>query len=129
VRKQQLSPNQLPNNQVAGSPPPRAALTPSPPWHYAGGALAVEFSNDPGVAADTHPTGVELDASRAGHSVALFADSPFTARNDEHLDPARYRCREFIVYVGGFDCGRTSQVLTSANVRKSRVWKLLRQHE
>jgi acetoacetate decarboxylase len=74
-----------------------AALIPPPPWHYAGDALAVEFWNDPDVAADTLPTGIELDAIRAGHSVALFLDWQFTAQDNEYLDPARYQCREFIV--------------------------------
>jgi hypothetical protein len=82
---------------VPRSPLGAAALTPAPPWHYAGDVLAVEFWNDPDVAADTLPKGVELDAGRAGHSVALFADWQFTAQNDEYLDPARYQCREFIV--------------------------------
>lgn len=50
----------------------------------------------PDVAADTLPNGIELDARRAGHSVALFADWQFTAQNDEYL-AARNQCREFIV--------------------------------
>jgi Acetoacetate decarboxylase (ADC) len=79
------------------SPLGAAALIPPPPWHYAGDVLAVEFWNDPDVAADTLPEGVELDARRAGHSVALFADWQFTAQNDEHLNPARYQCREFFI--------------------------------
>jgi hypothetical protein len=81
---------------VPRSPLGVAALVPPPPWHYAGDVLAVEFWNDPDLAADTLPDGVELDARRAGHSVALFADGQFTAQNDEYLDPARYQCREFI---------------------------------
>jgi hypothetical protein len=84
---------------VPRSPLGAAALIPPPPWHYAGDVLAVEFWNDPDVAADTLPEGVELDARRAGRSVALFADWQFTAQNDEYLDPARYQCREFIVLV------------------------------
>src|SRR5229473_1222907 len=73
---------------VPRSPLGAAALTPPPPWHYAGDALAVEFWNDPDVSADILPKGVELDARRGGHSVALFVDCQFTARNDEYLDPA-----------------------------------------
>jgi acetoacetate decarboxylase len=82
---------------VPRSPLGTAALTPPPPWHYAGDALAVEFWNDPDVSADILPKGIELDPRRGGHSVALFADCQFTARNDEYLDPARYQCREFLV--------------------------------
>jgi acetoacetate decarboxylase len=72
-----------------------AALVPSPPWHFAGDVLAVEFWNDPDVSVDILPTGVEPD--NTGHSVALFADYQFTAQNDEYLDPARYQCRQFTV--------------------------------
>jgi hypothetical protein len=81
------------------SPLGAAALVPSPPWHFAGDALAVEFWNDPDISAHNLPTGVELDQKCAGHSVALFTDYQFTAQNDEHLDPARYQCRAFSVLV------------------------------
>ncbi|GLR83593.1 acetoacetate decarboxylase family protein [Bradyrhizobium iriomotense] len=74
-----------------------AALAPPPPWHFAGDVLAVEFWNDQDAAAESLPGGIELDPSRAGRSVALFADFQFTAQADEYLDPARYQCREFIV--------------------------------
>src|ERR1700758_2227668 len=74
-----------------------AALVPSPPWHFAGDVLAVEFWNDPDVSVHTLPTGVELDRKCPGHSVALFTDYQFTAQNNEHLDPARYQCRGFSV--------------------------------
>src|ERR1700754_2713815 len=74
-----------------------AALVPSPPWHFAGDVLAVEFWNDPDVSVHALPTGVELDKKCPGHSVALFTDYQFTARNDEHLDPARYQSRGFSV--------------------------------
>src|SRR5260370_41479578 len=72
-----------------------AALVPSPPWHFAGDVLAVEFWNDPDVSVHILPTGVELDKKHPGHSVALFADYQLTARNDEDLDPARNQCRQF----------------------------------
>jgi hypothetical protein len=74
-----------------------AALVPSPPWHFAGDVLAVEFWNDPDISVDSLPTGVELDKEYPGHSVALFTDYQFTAQNDEYLDPARYQCRGFSV--------------------------------
>lgn len=71
-----------------------AALVPSPPWHFAGDVLAVEFWNDSDVSVHTLPTGIELDMKGPGHSVALFTYQ-FTAQNDEYLDPARYQCRRF----------------------------------
>jgi len=74
-----------------------AALTPPPPWHFAGDVLAVEFWSDPELSADTLPRGVELDGKDNGHAVALFLDYQFTARGDEYLDPARYQSRGFAV--------------------------------
>lgn len=74
-----------------------AALVPSPPWHFAGDVLAVEFWSDPEASVHMLPAGVELDRLNPGHSVALFTDYQFTAQNDEHLDPARYQCRGFNV--------------------------------
>src|SRR5260370_38880384 len=75
------------------SPLGAAALVPSPPWHFAGDVLAVEFSNDPDLSVQTLPTGVELDKKSPGHSAALFTDHQFTAQNNKYLDPARYQCR------------------------------------
>jgi Acetoacetate decarboxylase (ADC) len=79
------------------SPLGAAALVPSPPWHFAGDVLAVEFWNDPDLSAHTLPAGVELDKKCPGHSVALFTDYQFTAENSEYLDPARYQCRAFTI--------------------------------
>jgi hypothetical protein len=70
------------------SPRGAAALVPSPPLHFAGDVLAVEFWNDPDISVHILPTGVELDKKRPGHSVALFTDYQFTAQNDEYLDQA-----------------------------------------
>jgi hypothetical protein len=82
---------------VPRSPLGTTALVPSPPWHFAGDVLAVEFWNDPDVSVHTLPRGVELDKKCPGHSVALFTDYQFTAQNDEYLDPARYQSRGFSV--------------------------------
>src|ERR1700692_1187817 len=79
------------------SPLGATALVPSPPWHFSGDVLAVEFWNDPDVSVHILPTGIELDNKRPGHSVALFTDYQFTAQNDEYLDPARYQSRGFSV--------------------------------
>jgi hypothetical protein len=47
---------------VPRSPLGTAALTPPPPWHYAGDVLAVEFWSDPEASADILPEDVKLDA-------------------------------------------------------------------
>jgi Acetoacetate decarboxylase (ADC) len=74
-----------------------AAVVPSPPWHFAGDVVAVEFWNDPDVSVHILPAGVEVDEKCPGHSVALFADYQFSAQDNEYLDPARYQCRQFTV--------------------------------
>jgi acetoacetate decarboxylase len=79
------------------SPLGTAALLPPPPWHLAGDVLAVEFWNDPDMSDEVFPKGVELDPKCGGRAVALFADCQFTAGNDEHLNPARYQSREFML--------------------------------
>jgi acetoacetate decarboxylase len=79
------------------SPLGAAALVPSPPWHFSGDVLAVEFWNDPDVSVHALPRGVDLDKKCPGHSVALFTDYQFTAQDDEYLDPARYQSRGFSI--------------------------------
>jgi hypothetical protein len=79
------------------SPLGTATLLPPPPWHLAGDILAVEFWSDPDMSDGVFPKGIELDPKRGGRAVALFADCQFSAGNDEHLDPARYQSREFML--------------------------------
>jgi acetoacetate decarboxylase len=79
------------------SPLGAAGIVPSPPWHFAGDVLAVEYWSDPDLSADILPRGVDPDAEGTGHAIALFTDYQFTGRNDEYLDPARYQCRGFLI--------------------------------
>jgi hypothetical protein len=79
------------------SPLGHAALTPPPPWHFAGDALAVEFWSDPELSAHALPNRIELDRQGKGHSISLFIDYQFTAQDEEHLDPARYQGSAFMV--------------------------------
>ena len=102
------------------SPLGAAALVPSPPWHFAGDVLAVEFWNDPDVSVHTLPTGVELDKKCPGHSVALFTDYQFTAQNNEYLDPARYQCRGFSVLLDAMWKGITNSVVSILLCRQRR---------
>lgn len=82
---------------VPRSPLGAAALTPPPPWHFAGDVLAVEYWSDPELSADALPRGVVPDVESGGHAMVLFMDYQFTARNEEYLDPARYQCRGFLL--------------------------------
>lgn len=84
---------------VPKSPFGHAALTPPPPWHYAGDAVGVEFWTDPDATAATLPSGLSPDPESNGHAVMLFLDWQFTAQDDEYLEPARYQYREAFVLV------------------------------
>ncbi|SDK87733.1 acetoacetate decarboxylase [Nonomuraea maritima] len=79
------------------SPRGQANLAPTPPWHYAGTAVAVEFFADPAAAEATLPQGLTLDPDSAGRGVAMFVDWQYSAGGEEYLDPARSQYREFLV--------------------------------
>jgi acetoacetate decarboxylase len=84
---------------VPKSPFGQAALTPPPPWHYAGVVVGVEFWTDPHATAATLPNSLSPDPKSNGHAVMMFLDSQFTAQDDEYLDPARYQYREAFILV------------------------------
>jgi acetoacetate decarboxylase len=77
----------------------QAALTPPPPWHYAGDAVGVEFWTDPDATAATLPNGLSTDPNSNGRAVMMFLDWQFTAQDDEYLEPARYQYREAFIVV------------------------------
>jgi acetoacetate decarboxylase len=84
---------------VPKSPFGQAALTPPPPWHYAGDVVGVEFWTEADATAATLPNGLSPDPNSNGHAVMMFLDCQFTAQDDEHLDPARYQYREAFILV------------------------------
>ena len=84
---------------VPKSPFGQAALTPPPPWHYAGDVVGVEFWTDPDATAATLPNGLLPDPKSNGHAVMMFLDWQFTAQDDEYLEPARYQYREAFILV------------------------------
>lgn len=66
----------------------------TPPWHYAGTALAVEFEASPAAAASFLPEGLELDSPRCA---AYFVDWQYASdTGQEFLDPVRSQYRETI---------------------------------
>src|SRR5205814_8211747 len=81
------------------SPFGQAALTPPPPWHYAGDAVGVEFWTDPDATAATLPRDLSRDPKANGHAIMMFLDWQFTAQDDECLDPARSQYREAFILV------------------------------
>src|SRR5450631_1761401 len=64
---------------IPKSPFGQAALTPPPPWHYAGDAVGVEFWTDPDATAATLPKGLSPDPNSNGRAVMMFLDWQFTA--------------------------------------------------
>ena len=84
---------------VPKSPFGQAALTPPPPWHYAGDVVGVEFWTDADATAATLPDGLSPDPNSNGHAVMMFLDWQFTAQDDEYLDPARYQYREALILI------------------------------
>ena len=72
---------------VPKSPFGQAAVTPPPPWHYAGDAVGVEFWTDPDATAATLPNGLSPDPKSNGRAVMMFLDWQFTAQDDEYLEP------------------------------------------
>jgi hypothetical protein len=84
---------------VPKSPFGQAALTPPPPWHYAGDAVGVEFWTDPEATAATLPNGLSPDPNSNGRAVMMFLDLQFTAQDDEFLEPARYQYRKAFILV------------------------------
>ncbi len=64
------------------------------------GVVGVGFWTDAAAAAATLPSGLSPDLeSGSGQAVLIFLDWQFTARDDEHLDPARYQYREALILV------------------------------
>jgi hypothetical protein len=84
---------------VPKSPFGQAALTPPPPWHYAGDVVGVAFWTDPIATAATLPNGLSPDPDSNGRAVMMFLDWQFTAQDDEYLEPARYQYREAFIVV------------------------------
>src|SRR5271154_2723929 len=83
---------------VPKSPFGQAALTPPPPWHYAGDVVGVEFWADPDATAATLPNGLSPDPNSNGHAGMMFLDWQFTAQGDEFLDPAPYQYHEAFIW-------------------------------
>src|SRR6202051_2453337 len=84
---------------VPKSPFGQAALTPPPPWHYAGDAVGGEFWTAHDAPAATLPNGLSRDPKSNGRTVMMFLDWQFPAQDDECLDPARYQYREAFILV------------------------------
>ncbi len=74
------------------TPAGTSSLAPSPPWHYVGNALAIEFEIKASPAASFLPAPLELESNRAA---VYFAEwQAVTDSGEENLDPVRSQYRE-----------------------------------
>jgi len=72
-----------------------SSLAATPPWHYVGNALAVEFEANPSAAEAFLPQGLELSSGRCA---AYFVEWQYASdTGEEYLDPIRSQYRETIV--------------------------------
>lgn len=90
---------------LAGFLPPltpsgRSALVPSPPWHYSGDLLTVEYRTDPDRVAALLPDGVDLAPEEPGAVALIWADwQSCSDGGEELLDPARSQYKEAFAVV------------------------------
>jgi acetoacetate decarboxylase len=78
-----------------------SSLVPSPPWHYVGDFLVIEFWADPAEAVRFLPPGIEPHPD-AGRAAALFVDwQSASTDGGELVDPARSQYKEFFVVLNG----------------------------
>jgi acetoacetate decarboxylase len=75
----------------------RSSLVPSPPWHYSGDFLIVEFRTDPDAARAYLPPELE-PGEDIGAAAAIFVDwQSCSDSGEELLDPVRAQYKEFFV--------------------------------
>lgn len=78
----------------------RAALIPSPPWHYSGDLLTVEYRTDPAKVRALLPEPLELADEDPGAVALIWADwQSCSSSREELLDPVRSQYKEAFVVV------------------------------
>ena len=74
-----------------------SSLVPSPPWHYVGKCLAIEYEADPKAVASFLPPGFEFHSAQCP---VYFADWQYASESgEEYLDPVRSQYRETIFLI------------------------------
>jgi acetoacetate decarboxylase len=82
------------------TPSGRSSLIPSPPWHYSGEMLTVEYRTDPDRVAELLPYGVDLAAEDPGAVALIWADWQSCGDSfEEILDPVRSQYKECLAVV------------------------------
>ncbi len=77
-----------------------ASMLPSPPWHYSGELLTLEYRTDPAAVAELLPAPLQLADDDPGAVAIIFAD--WQSCGDDHgelLDPGRAQYKECFVVV------------------------------
>jgi acetoacetate decarboxylase len=79
------------------TPKGTSSLAPTPPWHYAGTCLAVEYEADPAAVAAFLPEGLAFQSTRCA---AYFVEWQYASDDgEEYLDPVRSQYRETIILI------------------------------
>ncbi len=82
------------------TPTGAGSILPSPPWHYSGEMLTVEFRTDPANVAELLPAPLELADDDPGAVAIIWADWQSCSDSfDELLDPARAQYKEVFVVI------------------------------
>jgi acetoacetate decarboxylase len=83
-------------------------VVPSPPWHYSGDVLTLEYRTDPANVAGLLPPGIELAPDDPGAVALIWADwQSCSDAGDELLDPVRSQYKECFVVVR---CSRAGEM-------------------
>jgi len=82
------------------TPTGAGSILPSPPWHYSGEMLTIEFRTDPANVAELLPDHLALVDEDPGAVAIIWADWQSCSNNfDELLDPSRAQYKEVFVVV------------------------------
>jgi acetoacetate decarboxylase len=79
------------------TPKGTSSLAPTPPWHYAGTCLTVEYEADPEAVRSVLPSGLEFSSAQCA---VYFVEWQYASESgEEFLDPIRSQYRETIFLV------------------------------
>jgi acetoacetate decarboxylase len=109
------------------SPRGRASIVPSPPWHYSGDVLTIEYRTDPANVEALLPPGVGLAADDPGAVAIIWADwQSCSDSGEELLDPVRSQYKEAFVVVrcshGGETYSRCVYIWVDKDFALARGW-------
>jgi acetoacetate decarboxylase len=109
------------------TPEGRASIVPSPPWHYSGDVLTIEYRTDPSNVAALLPSGVDLAPDDPGAVAIIWADWQSCGDSGEELlDPVRSQYKEAFVVVrcsyGGETYSRCVYIWVDKDFALARGW-------